>query len=193
MAVSVLDRIVSLLPEVGFCCQCWYSSFLNCNWRKPSRTHPSRLGCAVPFCCLSRGCVPLGWIKWTIFIQHFGVKWAVSSPANACTVFCSPKRCTCSWMWTSWAFLCPFDIHKRKWVRIMLLDMHSQLSVPQGMRDTKYMHRYVFRDGAIFVPSQMELLSAVQPGWRSRASWKSRQPDAGGEHLQGKQESCCVY
>lgn len=52
----------------------------------------------------------------------------------------------------------------------MLLDMHSQLSVPQDVRDTKYMHRYVFRDGAIFVPSQMELLSAAQPGWRSRAS-----------------------
>lgn len=51
----------------------------------------------------------------------------------------------------------------------MLLDMHSQHSVPQGVRDSKYMHRYVLRDGDIFVPSQMELLSAVQPGWRSRA------------------------
>lgn len=39
----------------------------------------------------------------------------------------------------------------------MLLDMHSQLSVSQGLRNSKYIHKYVFREGGIFVPYQMEL------------------------------------
>lgn len=32
LAVSVLDRIVGLLPGVGLCCQQSYSSILNCCW-----------------------------------------------------------------------------------------------------------------------------------------------------------------